>query len=306
MKDILIIGGAGNVGHKLIENLLEDYSITVLDLKSKLSVQRLSLFENKIKIVYGDVGDYHLVKDLVKKNDVVINLAGIVPPLADLSEKLALGTNYEGTKNIVDAINSVNPECIYLYTSFISVYGETKNIERDLSLKGEVNNPDDIYSISLIRSEDYIKEKLSKYVILRLPIVTTPNNYYIKRMSLNRMIDFITVKDLNKIITRVITEDKAYGKTYNIKSFTINSNTFIKNYFKACGKINMFRRNKYYGRYEDFKQIDKFISMNYQSYTDYFKELKRETNIFKRIISKCIKVCTYLYFRIKTKEKKHQ
>ena len=301
MKDILIVGGAGNVGHKLIESLQDDYSVTVLDLKSKLSVQRLTPFENKIKIVYGDVGDYHLVKDLVKKNDVVINLSGIVPPLADLSEKLAMGTNFEGTKNIVDAINDVNPDCIYLYTSFISVYGETKNIERDLSLRGEVNNPDDIYSISLLRSEDYIKEKLSKYIILRLPIVTTPNNYYIKRMNLNRMVDFITVKDLIKIIAKTIVEKDSYGKTYNVKSFTLNSTVFVKNYFKACGKINMFKRNKYYGRYTDYNQIDKVISMSYQSYADYFKELKKETNIFKRIISKCFKLIPFIKYKIKTK-----
>ena len=31
MKDVLIIGGAGNIGHKLINTLLEDYSVTVLE-----------------------------------------------------------------------------------------------------------------------------------------------------------------------------------------------------------------------------------------------------------------------------------
>ena len=302
MKDILIVGGAGNVGHKLIDYLIEDYSITILDLKSKLSMERMAPYENRIKIVYGDVNDYHLIKDLVKKNDVVINLAGIMPPLANLSEKLANDTNYEGTKNIVDAILEVNPECIYLYTSFISIYGETENIERDIKLNGETNNPEDIYSVSLIRSENYIKENLTKYIVLRLPIVTTPNNYYIKHMSLNRMTDFITVDDLNNIITKVIVEPKAYGKFYNVKSFTINSNTFIKHYYKSFGKINMFRRNKYYGRYIDADKIDKLIDISYQSYPEYFKSLKKQTNIFKRLINKLLNICNLIYFKIKAKK----
>ena len=50
MKDILIVGGAGNVGHKLIDYLIEDYSITILDLKSKLSMERMAPYENRIKI----------------------------------------------------------------------------------------------------------------------------------------------------------------------------------------------------------------------------------------------------------------
>lgn len=302
MKDILIIGGAGNIGHKLINTLLEDYSITVLDLKSNLALKRLAEYENKIKIVYGDIEDYHLVKDLVKKNDIVINLAGIMPPLAEFHESICNSTNYMGSKNVVDAILEVNKSCLYVYASFISVYGKTSNIEHKISVKEGINNPEDNYSINLMRSENYIKEKLKKYIVLRMPIVLTPNNYYIKHMNLNRMMDFITVDDLNTSILHIIKNEKAYGKTFNISGFKTNSSTFIKNMYKYSGRINMFRRNLYYGEYSDEDIINKLTKIEYSKPGDYYKVLKKENFIFLRYIRKLINLPKYIYYKIKTKK----
>lgn len=302
MKDILIIGGAGNIGHKLISTLLEDYSITVLDLKSNLALKRLAEYENKIKIVYGDIEDYHLVKDLVKKNDIVINLAGIMPPLAEFHESICNSTNYMGSKNVVDAILEVNKSCLYVYASFISVYGKTSNIEHKISVKEGINNPEDNYSINLMRSENYIKEKLKKYIVLRMPIVLTPNNYYIKHMHLNRMMDFITVDDLNTSILHIIKNEKAYGKTFNISGFKINSSTFIKNMYKYSGRINMFRRNLYYGEYSDEDIINKLTKIEYSKPGDYYKVLKKENFIFLRYLRKLINLPKYIYYKIKTKK----
>ena len=302
MKDILIIGGAGNIGHKLINTLLEDYSITVLDLKSNLALKRLAEYENKIKIVYGDIEDYHLVKDLVKKNDIVINLAGIMPPLAEFHESICNSTNYMGSKNVVDAILEVNKSCLYVYASFISVYGKTSNIEHKISVKEGINNPEDNYSINLMRSENYIKEKLKKYIVLRMPIVLTPNNYYIKHMNLNRMMDFITVDDLNTSILHIIKNEKAYGKTFNISGFKTNSSTFIKNMYKYSGRINMFRRNLYYGEYSDEDIINKLTKIEYSKPGDYYKVLKKENFIFLRYLRKLINLPKYIYYKIKTKK----
>lgn len=301
MKDVLIIGGAGNIGHKLINTLLEDYSVTVLDLKSNLALKRMTEYENKIKIVYGDIEDYHLVKDLVKKNDIVINLAGIMPPLAEFHESICNSTNYMGSKNIVDAILEVNKSCLYVYASFISVYGKTPNIEHKISVKEGINNPEDNYSINLMRSENYIKEKLKKYIILRMPIVLTPNNYYIKHMTLNRMVDFITVDDLNNSILSIVQNEKTYGKTYNISGFKTNSTTFIKNMYKYSGRISMFRRNLYYGEYSDDQIINKITKINYSKPGDYYRVLKKENFIVLRYIRKFINLPKYIYYKIKTK-----
>ena len=300
MKDILITGGAGKIGYELLKQLLDSkYSITILDLPSQESKKRLDKVSQKIKIIYGDVEDYNLILDLIKKNDIVIDYAGIMPPLADLNEQLTTRTNYIGCKNIVDAINNVNPNCIYIYPSFISVYGLTESHKRELSVIKGGNNPDDYYSVSLIRSENYIKENVKNYIILRMPIVLTKFNYYIKHMKLNRLIDFITVDNFNNIIIQIIENKKLYGKIFNISGFKANSTVFLKNMYKYTGRLQISRRNIYYGEYIDNNNINKYIDIEYSTIHDFFRSIKHP-NYIKKVLN------YPKYLLLKRKEKKHE
>lgn len=289
MKDVLITGGAGKIGYDLVQKLADsNFSITVLDLESRESKKKLKKYADKIKIIYGDVEDADLVKDLVKKNDIVIDYAGIMPPLADLNEDIANSTNFHGCKNIVDAIKELNPECVYIYMSFISIYGPSDNVVTRLSVNGNINNPDDLYSVSIIRSEDYIRSNLKKYCILRMPIVLTKHNYYVRHMKLDRTNDFITVNDLNKLVIDIMTKKNIYKKTFNISGFKANSSIFMKNMYKSTGHLNLLDRTLYYGEYDDFEKIKSVTDIKFTTSSEYFKQLKKNTNPIKRTIFKII------------------
>ena len=135
MKKILVTGAAGTVGLQVIRFLLSEgkYEITALELRSVNVYKRLKPFRKRINIVYGDVNDNAIVDALVKDHDVVIHLAGVLPPLANVNEDLAKEIDYNGTKTIVDSIKRYNPECFMLYASSTSVYGiqeDYKNIDK--------------------------------------------------------------------------------------------------------------------------------------------------------------------------------
>ena len=248
MKDVLITGGAGKIGFNLVLKLLEtNANVTILDLESKDSIKKTLKYKDKVKIVYGDVEDVNLVRDLVKRNDIVIDYAGIMPPLADLNDNIANSTNFGGTKNIVDSILEVNPECVYIYMSFISVYGTTEKKVRKLEVGCESTHPEDPYSVSLIRSEEYIKSKLEKFAIFRMPIVFTRKNYYIRHMKFGRKMDFITPDDLNEIVMGVMKSKQIHGKTYNISGFKMSTNEVMEKLYKITGDFPLFKRNLYYG-----------------------------------------------------------
>lgn len=303
MRDILITGGAGKIGYNLVLKLLEsDYSITVLDLESKRSVDELSAFKNKLKFVYGDVEDANLVRELVKRNDIVVDYAGVMPPLANLNEKFSNGTNYMGTKNIVDSIKEVNPECVYIYMSFVSVYGPTDNVKREITKETLSNDPDDFYSVCLIRSEEYIRSNLKKYTIFRMPIVLTSKNYYINHLKLDRSVEFLTKSDVNDMIIPILKSKNIYGKTFNLCGKRVKSERLVEGIFKATGELVMMNRNLYYGEFDSEKEIGDIIEIKNTNLKAALEEMQEETPKSTRTLRKIINYPKYWIFKIKVKK----
>lgn len=85
--NILVTGGAGYIGSLLVPELINlNYNVTVLDnfmfkQNSLINIERKKNFE----LIIGDVRDNILIKDIIKKFDVIIPLAALVgAPLCDL------------------------------------------------------------------------------------------------------------------------------------------------------------------------------------------------------------------------------
>lgn len=304
MRDVLITGGAGKIGFNLVEKLLStDYSVTILDLESPESLKKMYMVKDHVKFVYGDVEDANLVRDLVRRNDFVIDYAGIMPPLANLNEEISNSTNFIGTKNIVDAINEVNPNCIYIYMSFISVYGQSSKSKRTLTAKSESTHPDDYYTVSLVRSEDYIKSNLKKYTILRMPIVLTSKNYFINHLMLHKTVDVITRDNLNDLVIGIMKNKKIQGKTYNVSGIKVKSNDLITGIYKSTGELSILNRNLYYGEYEDGHELDKFVEIEYSNLSDALAELKSSVSRRLFIFRKVVNYIKYLIIERKIRKK---
>ncbi|MBV1709947.1 MAG: NAD(P)-dependent oxidoreductase, partial [Erysipelothrix sp.] len=119
--NVLLTGACGAVGHHAIPILIEQgHTVTVFELKTKENIILLNKYIDTIKIVYGNITDRRAVFDACKDQDAVIHLAGVIPPLADSEPKLTYEVNYEGTKNIVDAIKE-SAHGFLMFASSISV-----------------------------------------------------------------------------------------------------------------------------------------------------------------------------------------
>ena len=77
---VLVTGGAGFVGSRLVERLAEGGALVdVLDDLSTGSARNLEAVQRygRVSLVRGDVRDRDLVGDLVREADAVFHLAGI-------------------------------------------------------------------------------------------------------------------------------------------------------------------------------------------------------------------------------------
>lgn len=162
-KKVLITGGAGYVGQVLLGQIPNNWETTVID---NVYVGNENFVPNKnIEFVNGDIRNKSLMKNLIKKNDAVIHLAGIVGDSCPINPKSAQEVNVDATENIAKFCNELDKRLIFMSTC--SVYGfNEKTCDENTEL-----NPLNAYSHHKVLGEKMIKENTTNYLIFRMGTV---------------------------------------------------------------------------------------------------------------------------------------
>ncbi len=137
--NVMVTGGAGYVGSRLIPKLLaEGHKVTVLDLYMfGEDVLADSRGNPNLREVHGDLRDIKVVKDALKGCDAVIHLACISnDPSFELDPELGKSINYDCFLPLVRAAKEAGVKR-FIYASSSSVYGikDVDNVTEDLALE---------------------------------------------------------------------------------------------------------------------------------------------------------------------------
>ena len=181
---IAVTGGTGNIGNEVLKAILPlDFveNVHILVRPNKANSKKIGEFcrgfPKKIKLFIGDMNNKQCLSSLIKEVDVVINLAAVIPPISDNNPKLAIECNEIGLNNLVDVLESNNPQALFIDMSSVAVYGN-RNEKHPFV---EVGDPllisvGDIYALTKVRAEFRVLEsKLNKWVILRESAVLHEN-----------------------------------------------------------------------------------------------------------------------------------
>ncbi len=179
-KKIFITGGAGFIGTKLIERLIDKNKIVVFDNLTRDSLKNSSFANHEnLKLVLGNVLDVNALETSIAGFDIVVHaaaIAGIDTVLKKPVETMRI--NMIGTANVLDVAYRTCKVERFLDFSTSEVFGSHafKSEETDNTVSGSAGEARWVYGVSKLAGEHLTH---AYYKEFGLPTVTVrPFNIY--------------------------------------------------------------------------------------------------------------------------------
>jgi len=308
---ILITGAGGFVGSHLADHLSEEYKIfAFLRYNSQGNIGNLKFINKEkfknIEVIFGDLRAREEVEKIVRKSDLVINLAANISVKRSFENpEEVFFNNILITFNILHALKNKKIPLIHFSTS--EVYGKPEKLPIKEDYLKKAASP---YAASKIASDELVRSICSyeniPFLILRpfntygprqsirsvIPwiIYEILNSKEIRIGNLNSKRDFIYVKDLARILELIIKKEIYNGEEINIcsgKSYSVRE--IIKMLFEITGikkkikEINKRKRplkNEIMELRGDNKKLQKLIGKI--ELIDFQKGLKETFEFYKK------------------------
>jgi len=297
---ILIFGGAGFIGHHLVNKLQEDHEVCVYDnfsifgvtnetQKHKIIQGRTKLWKD-VKTVNGSIVENSLIQNTCNdfKPDIIVNLAAY--PRVSLVEQYPILATEGMIQGLINTLNYGVKK--YIHISSSNVYGSYQDDATEESRLSPIN----LYGALKVAQERLIKSNSrnvgSNYIILRPMCVF--GNYdlgdrlvpkFITQALKNQEIFYATdtvtnityIDDMVQAIKLSIESD-VIDETFNVSSGVMTDikslASDIKNYYDSASRLLPVNREKYFPTRGYFKINKAKELLGYDPQYDLIKALK--------------------------------
>lgn len=296
-KSVLLTGASGTVGFETLMLLLEigHLKITVFDKKTKASVKKLDPYKDKLELIYGDITKNSDLEKVVYNQDYSIHLAAVIPPTADDYPKLAEKVNTEGTRSLIRLLERHSPNCFFIYSSSISVYGD--RLENPYISVGDPlePSPGDEYALTKIAAEKIIQNSKLDWTIFRLAAIMGGHKMskLMFHQPLDTSLEIATPQDTARAFVNAINKQEQLSKQiFNLgggENCRIDYEGFLKRSFKVFGlgelnfpKKAFAEKNFHCGFYKDGDELENILHFRKHSLEDYFEMEKEKVSGFEK------------------------
>jgi nucleoside-diphosphate-sugar epimerase len=286
---VLVTGGAGRLGLNVCKAFLKNGNrVRVYDIDNDRNRKSVKELGNEAEIVWGDITQADAVRKALEGIDMVVHMAGILPPLAYENPELARRVNVGGTRTLVDSIKDNGGHIPLVFTSSVAVFGPTPNAAEPLSPDRDDPNPRGAYGGTKLEAENLIKESGIDYLILRLSAIM----YFdfevsdLRRMysiPLSNRIEFCHPDDLALAILNAVNNfSTVKGKTLVISGGPGQQMLYkdmVGSILDVMGlplpPAHKFTEEPYYLDWYDTSESQKLLDFQRRSFADYLKEYSR-------------------------------
>ena len=282
---ILITGGAGSVGRRLVQRCREaGHTVRIFD----LPVCDFSGLEGAegIEVVKGDITDATTVAQAVGGAGAVMHLAALLPPASEANRDRTFAINVEGTATIIRAMEAGAPDAVLVFSSSVSTYGDTTAEAPPV----RVTHPQtalDIYAESKIASEQLVREAPVASVVLRIagiavPVLQEPPEVW--PFTADQRLEMVHRDDVVLALYQALVVPEARGQTLNIAggpTWQTTGRQYVADHYELIGvpiEMAAFRGADEPGWVDwyDSEAAQKLLDYQQHSYETYLDALRAE------------------------------
>ncbi len=294
MRTVLVTGGLGNIGTKIVDELYSrGYRVRCLDLKNKMNTKIAKRYYGKIEMVWCDITDSDGVLHAIKGVNAVIHTAAILPPFSENQPALSRKVNVDGTCNIIRALERINPRAHLVFSSSVSVHGNHLPNQEPGRTASDPYNPVDAYSEQKIECEQMLEESTIDWSILRVSAcvdekarmlsLANIKGSLVTFFSVHSMcrIEYVHPADVATAMVNAVGNHEAKGKR-----FLLGGGQSCRSYWREMNSIRLemlglgkpplecFGDNGFYTEWLDTDESQRILNYQNHNLDDYRQELR--------------------------------
>ena len=209
MSNVLLTGGAGNLGRRVAARLAAGgHRVRVLDLPEKNDAVVWGAVN--IQLASGDLCDRAFLSAACSDIDHVVHLAAIIPPLSEDNRSLTQRVNIDGTRMLLDALT---PGVPIIFASSVATYGNPRDPIVGID---HPQNPNDYYGQTKLQNEQDIRASGRPHAILRLSGLSVPALLEIPRpwfFTREQRIEYLQLEDAAAGLCACVDNPQVLGRT---------------------------------------------------------------------------------------------
>lgn len=290
IKEVLVTGGAGFVGSRLVPMLLkENYSVRVMDNMMYKVPSLMNCFNyNNFKFIKGDVRNQDDIKKAVDGVDYIIHLAALVgAPVCEKHKAFAQELNVDATKTLEQSRDK-NTGIIYPSTG--SVYGRIE----DICTEETEAKPLSIYGKTKFEAEQYLLDKGN--VVVYRPATAFGVS---PRMRLDLLVNDLTFKAVKN--RYLLLYDRHAKRTFiDVSDFTLALKFAMENFQNLKDDVyNLGHESLNHTKLEVCEKINEIVPLEIHSTRGIDPDQRDYKVSYKKIRDKGFEVKTSLSEGIK-------
>jgi nucleoside-diphosphate-sugar epimerase len=214
--NVLVTGGFGNIGASAVEELVrQGHRVRVLELPETRRRRAAARLRGSVDVVWGDIRRPADARAAAEGQDVLVHLAGILPPDSDEHPALAEEVNVGGTRTLLAAARGMPTPPRVLYTSTLHVFGPTAHLAPPRRVTDPVRATDP-YTHHKLACEDMVRCSGLSWLIFRLAYVP---HIALRKLPaamfdvpLDTRIETLHVRDAAVAVANALHSEAAWGR----------------------------------------------------------------------------------------------